>query len=194
VGDADPAARLASALVDEFHSDHGAKVEQAAAKGELATAFSSEIDALRRTFGKRFGAFQTGGRDIIGEKLRELVGRLGGKAEQVPLVTPVDDGPPPAAKEPAPAPKETPKPAPKETPKPAPKETPKPAPKETPKPAPSGSGEDAARCARLRAALREARRRVRRLEAENQALREELLSAGEMIEQLALEIEKPVTD
>jgi hypothetical protein len=60
--------------------------------------------------------------------------------------------------------------------------------------APAGNGEDVARGARLRAALREARRRVRRLEAENQALREELLSAGEMIETLALDLEKPVTE
>lgn len=50
-------------------------------------------------------------------------------------------------------------------------------------------GESAA-CARLRAALREEKRRVRQLEAENHALREELLSAGEMIETLARDLEK----
>lgn len=52
-----------------------------------------------------------------------------------------------------------------------------------------GLGQDA-RCARLRAALREARTRLRRLEAENEALREELLSAGEMIETLAIDLER----
>ena len=49
---------------------------------------------------------------------------------------------------------------------------------------------ESAVCARLRAALRELRGRVRQLEAENQALREELLSAGEMIETLARDLEK----
>ena len=53
----------------------------------------------------------------------------------------------------------------------------------------AGIGESA-RCARLRKALREARTRLRRLEAENQALREELLSAGEMIETLAVDLER----
>lgn len=53
----------------------------------------------------------------------------------------------------------------------------------------AGLGEDA-RCARLREALREARRRLRRLETENEALREELLSAGEMIETLAIDLER----
>lgn len=47
-----------------------------------------------------------------------------------------------------------------------------------------------AACARLRAALREARSRARQLEAENHALREELLSAGEMIETLARDLEQ----
>jgi hypothetical protein len=47
-----------------------------------------------------------------------------------------------------------------------------------------------ARCARLRAALRDARRRIRKLGQENRTLREELLSAGEMIENLAMDIEK----
>ena len=46
-------------------------------------------------------------------------------------------------------------------------------------------------CARLRTALHESRDRVTKLEAENQALREELLSAGEMIEALALDLERP---
>ncbi len=45
-------------------------------------------------------------------------------------------------------------------------------------------------CARLRGALREARLRVNLLEAENEALREELLSAGEMIETLAVDLER----
>lgn len=49
---------------------------------------------------------------------------------------------------------------------------------------------ESAICARLRTALREARRRVNRLQAENEALREELLSAGEMIEALAQDLEK----
>jgi hypothetical protein len=48
--------------------------------------------------------------------------------------------------------------------------------------------------ARLRTALREARERVSNLEAENQALREELLSAGEMIETLAMDLERPSVD
>lgn len=52
-----------------------------------------------------------------------------------------------------------------------------------------GIGESA-RVARLRSALRDARRRVRQLEAENTALREELLSAGEMIETLAVDLER----
>jgi hypothetical protein len=46
-------------------------------------------------------------------------------------------------------------------------------------------------CARLRTALRDEKRRARELEAENSALREELLSAGEMIEALAIDLEKP---
>ena len=50
-------------------------------------------------------------------------------------------------------------------------------------------GEDAL-SARLRGSLREARLRVRELEAENQALREELLNAGEMIENLAVDLER----
>lgn len=55
---------------------------------------------------------------------------------------------------------------------------------------------ESAECARLRTALREARQRVKQLEAENQALREELLSAGEMIETLAVDLERQsiVTD
>ncbi len=53
---------------------------------------------------------------------------------------------------------------------------------------------DSAICARLRAALRQARRRVKKLEVENSALREELLSAGEMIETLAMDLEKPVRE
>jgi multidrug resistance efflux pump len=54
-------------------------------------------------------------------------------------------------------------------------------------------GEDA-RCARLRTALREARKRLRLLESENEALREELLSAGEMIETLAIDLERATLD
>ena len=46
--------------------------------------------------------------------------------------------------------------------------------------------------ARLRGALRDARQRLKRLEAENEALREELLNAGEMIETLAVDLEKRV--
>jgi hypothetical protein len=46
-------------------------------------------------------------------------------------------------------------------------------------------------CTRLRAALRSARQRLRRLTTENKTLREELLSAGEMIENLAQDLEKP---
>lgn len=51
-------------------------------------------------------------------------------------------------------------------------------------------GDPVAACVRLRAALRETRQRLRQLEAENHALREELLSAGEMIETLARDLEK----
>lgn len=51
-------------------------------------------------------------------------------------------------------------------------------------------GDHCARCARLRAALRDARSRIRKLAQENRTLREELLSAGEMIENLATDIEK----
>lgn len=47
-------------------------------------------------------------------------------------------------------------------------------------------------CARLRSALRETRKRLRRMIAENRTLREELLSAGEMIEDLATDIERPL--
>lgn len=57
----------------------------------------------------------------------------------------------------------------------------------------NGDGDlgESAICAQLRGALRDARRRLKELEAENQALREELLSAGEMIETLALDLERP---
>lgn len=55
---------------------------------------------------------------------------------------------------------------------------------------PAGGG-DAALVARLRGALVDARTRLARLEKENLALREELQSAGEMIETLALDLEKP---
>lgn len=48
-----------------------------------------------------------------------------------------------------------------------------------------------ASCTRLRAALRSARQKLRRLATENKTLREELLSAGEMIENLATDLEKP---
>jgi hypothetical protein len=53
---------------------------------------------------------------------------------------------------------------------------------------------ESATSAKLRTALREARERVAQLEAENQALREELLSAGEMIETLAMDLERPAGD
>ncbi len=53
---------------------------------------------------------------------------------------------------------------------------------------------ECATCARLRGALRDARARLKRLEAENTALREELLSAGEMIETLALDLERPLAE
>ncbi len=49
---------------------------------------------------------------------------------------------------------------------------------------------ESAECARLRTALRESRRRAKDLEQENLALREELLSAGEMIETLAVDLER----
>ena len=49
---------------------------------------------------------------------------------------------------------------------------------------------ESAICAQLRQALRDARRRLKTLEAENAALQEELFSAGEMIETLALDLEK----
>ena len=54
-----------------------------------------------------------------------------------------------------------------------------------------GAGGDAALVTRLRGALVDARTRLARLEKENLALREELHSAGEMIETLALDLEKP---
>jgi hypothetical protein len=47
-------------------------------------------------------------------------------------------------------------------------------------------------CTRLRSALRETRKRLRRLITENRTLKEELLSASEMIEDLATDIEKPI--
>lgn len=153
----DPAERLAAALVDEFHGDHGAAFEEAAAAGQVTERFAEALEALRATFSKRFDAAALGGRDPLGEALRALVGRFG-PAEQVPLAASAT------------------------------------APTNGAQPAAAGDGDDAARCARLRAALRDARRRVRRLEAENQALREELLSAGEMIETLALDLEKPIAE
>lgn len=57
--------------------------------------------------------------------------------------------------------------------------------------APSANGDAQAECTRLRSALRSARKRLRRLVQENKTLREELLSAGEMIENLAQDLEKP---
>lgn len=47
-------------------------------------------------------------------------------------------------------------------------------------------------CARLRSALRENRKRLRRLIRENRTLQEELLSAGEIIEDLASDAERPM--
>ncbi|MBI3724869.1 hypothetical protein HY251_13075 [bacterium] len=47
-------------------------------------------------------------------------------------------------------------------------------------------------CARLRSGIRELRKRLNRLVAENRTLKEELFSAGEMIEDLAQEVEKPL--
>lgn len=155
----DPADRLANALVEELHNDHGAALEEAARSGTVTERFAKELAAVRATFTKRFDEAALAGRDPLGQALRALVGRFGA-AEQIPL----------AASAPSAAPASS-----------------------TPA-APASGDDDVARCARLRAALREARRRVRRLEAENQALREELLSAGEMIETLALDLEKPVTE
>lgn len=60
-----------------------------------------------------------------------------------------------------------------------------------PRAAVPAGGDDAALVARLRGALVDARTRLARLEKENLALREELQSAGEMIETLALDLEKP---
>jgi hypothetical protein len=57
--------------------------------------------------------------------------------------------------------------------------------------APPANGDAQAECTRLRSALRSARKRLRRLIQENKTLREELLSAGEMIENLAQDLEKP---
>lgn len=151
----DPAERLASALVEEFHNDHGAALEEAARSGSVTERFAKELETLRATFAKRFDDAQLNGRDPLGQALRSVVGRFGA-ADQIPVSAAA-----PAAAAPAPD---------------------------------GGSDDDVARCTRLRAALREARRRVRHLEAENQALREELLSAGEMIETLALDLEKPVTE
>lgn len=73
---------------------------------------------------------------------------------------------------------------------------PKPAPAPAPEPAapaaPAAHDASCPSCTRLRAALRAARKRARRLQDENKTLREELLSAGEMIEDLAQDLEKPV--
>ncbi len=158
----DPAERLAAALVEEFHGDHGAALEEAAAAGEVAARFAEALDGLRATFAKRFDAAELGGRDPLGQALRALVGRFG-PAEQLPLAE-------------------------------SPSAEPGADPGADPGDAASASDDGDARVARLRAALRDARRRVRRLEAENQALREELLSAGEMIETLALDLEKPIAE
>jgi hypothetical protein len=158
VAEQDPADRLANALVEELHNDHGAALEEAARSGTVLERFAKELEAVRATFAKRFDDAALAGRDPLGQALRAVVGRFGA-ADQIPLASPS------AASPSAPAQTQA-----------------------------GGSDDDVARCARLRAALREARRRVRRLEAENQALREELLSAGEMIETLALDLEKPVTE
>ena len=53
-------------------------------------------------------------------------------------------------------------------------------------------GPNAPELVRLRTALRKAKKRLKRLEQENRTLREELLSAGEMIEDLAADLERPV--
>lgn len=151
----DPAERLAAALVEELHGDHGEALEAAAAAGALLERFGPQLEALRQTFARRFDEAALAGRDPLGAALQAFAGRFG-PAEQVPLKQ---------AAAAAPAVSDDP-----------------------------SASDDAARCARLRAALREARRRVRRLEAENQALREELLSAGEMIETLALDLERPIAD
>ena len=60
-----------------------------------------------------------------------------------------------------------------------------------PGPSPPGSSK-APELVRLRTALRKAKKRLKRLEQENRTLREELLSAGEMIEDLAADLERPV--
>lgn len=166
----DPAERLAEALVDEFHGDHGDSLEAAAAAGEVVARFGEALEALRATFAKRVDAGALAGRDPLGEALRALVGRFG-PAEQIPLqaAEPPSGARPGAEQASADG-------------------------AEGAEGAEEVAGPEAARCTRLRAALREARRRVRRLEAENQALREELLSAGEMIETLALDLEKPIPE
>ena len=49
-----------------------------------------------------------------------------------------------------------------------------------------------ATCERLRAQLEAAQLEIERLTAEKSALQDELLNAGEMIETLALDLERPV--
>jgi hypothetical protein len=53
--------------------------------------------------------------------------------------------------------------------------------------------DEKARTIRLRSALRAARKKLRRAEQENKTLREELLSAGQMIEDLASDLERPLS-
>lgn len=54
-------------------------------------------------------------------------------------------------------------------------------------------GEDLqAKCKQLQAELDGARAEIARLEAEKAALQDELLNAGEMIETLALDLERPI--
>jgi hypothetical protein len=77
-------------------------------------------------------------------------------------------------------------------PAPAPAATPAAAPAHETKPDGSHDANACPGCIRLRAALRETRKRVRRLIQENRTLREELLSAGEMIEDLASDLERPL--
>ncbi|MEZ6189259.1 MAG: hypothetical protein R3F62_30185 [Planctomycetota bacterium] len=50
----------------------------------------------------------------------------------------------------------------------------------------------AATCRRLQGELEAAHLEIQRLSAENAALQDELLNAGEMIETLALDLERPV--
>ncbi|MCW8141051.1 MAG: hypothetical protein KIT58_19285, partial [Planctomycetota bacterium] len=61
----DPAERLAAALVEELHGDHGEALEAAAAAGALLERFGPQVEALRETFARRFDEAALAGRDPL---------------------------------------------------------------------------------------------------------------------------------